>query len=182
MDIYKLKFTTALQSRIFRLLCIQAGKQLNQREIAARLGVSPTAVAKSLPALQKEGFIKFEKVKSINLTRVELNRDNGLAISLKRAENLRMIYESGIASFIEEKFPGTTIILFGSYSRGEDTINSDIDLAIIGTKEKGADLEKFEKILERKISLHLFSSLKDTSKEFRENVFNGIVLAGGIEA
>lgn len=53
---------------------------------------------------------------------------------------------------------GTTVILFGSYSRGDDTINSDIDIAIIGAKERTIKLTKYEKILERKIVINSYDS------------------------
>ena len=80
-----------------------------------------------------------------------------------------------------QSFAGSTIILFGSYSRGEDTVNSDIDIAIIGRKEKDVNLKRFEKILERKITINFYSSFKSIHTHLKENIFNGIVLAGGVE-
>ena len=71
--------------------------------------------------------------------------------------------------------------VFGSYSRGDDTLSSDIDIAIIGRKEKGISLENFEKRLERKIILNFYPSLKEVHKELKENICNGIVLSGGVE-
>lgn len=180
MDTYKLKFTR-LQNEIFRLLCIKAGKSLNQREIARVLKVSPTAVAKALPLLDKECLVRVKKSKEMNLTFIGFNRDSSKAIEFKRTENLKLIYGSGLVGCLEEKFPGCTIILFGSYSKGEDTTVSDIDIAIIGSKEKQIDLTKFDKMLERTIFLHFYSSLKGINKELRENIFNGIILVGGIE-
>jgi len=180
MDTYKLKWTQ-LQQRIFRLLCIKSGKSLNQREIARILKVSPTSIAKSLPILKKENLISIEKSKNMNLTLVELNRDNEKAMELKRVENLKIIYESQIVNFLENNFPGCTIILFGSFSRGEDIFDSDIDIAIIGIKEKEVLLEKFEKILERAINLNFYRNTREIHKHLRENIFNGIVLRGGIE-
>jgi len=177
MDMYKLKFTK-LQNEIFRLLCIKAGISLNQRGIARILNVSPTAVAKALYLLDKEKIVIVSKSKEMNLTSIQLNRDK--AVGFKRVENLKLIYESGLLGFLEEKFPGSTIILFGSYSKGEDTIKSDIDIAIIG-KEKKIDLIKFDKLLERRIFLHFYPSLKEMKKELKENILNGIILFGGIE-
>ena len=174
---YKLKFTK-LQNEIFRLLCIKAGISLNQRGIARILNVSPTAVAKALYLLDKEKIVIVSKSKEMNLTSIQLNRDK--AVGFKRVENLKLIYESGLLGFLEEKFPGSTIILFGSYSKGEDTIKSDIDIAIIG-KEKKIDLIKFDKLLERRIFLHFYPSLKEMKKELKENILNGIILFGGIE-
>ena len=180
MDMYKLKFTR-LQSEIFRLLCIKARESLNQRRLSQLLGVSPTAIAKALPLLEKEGMISKEAKKPMNLTLVELNRDSQKVMQLKRCENLRMIYESGLIEFLTDSFPGSTIILFGSYSRGEDTTSSDIDIAIIGRKEKMINLDGLEKLLERKININFYDSMKDIHKNLRENICNGIVLSGGIE-
>lgn len=180
MDIYKLKFT-GLQQEIFRLLCVKAGKTLNQREISILLKVSPTAISKSLPLLEKEDLIEVERSGTMNLTSIKLNRENNRVIGLKRVENLKILYESGLNEFLEEKFPGATIILFGSYSRGEDIYSSDLDIAIIGSKEKDILLNKFDKLLERKIFLHFYSSFKEIEKEIKENIFSGIVLSGGIE-
>ena len=79
MDKYKLKFTR-FQNTIFRLLCIHAGESLNQREIAKLLGFSPTAVAKALPLLEKEGLVCVERSKTMNLTFIKLNRDSQKAL------------------------------------------------------------------------------------------------------
>ena len=84
---------------------------------------------------------------------MELNRSMDLATDFKRTENLKMIYESELKDYLSNIFPGALIILFGSYAYGEDTVDSDIDIAIIGYKEKKIDLAEFEKILKRKIRL-----------------------------
>ena len=180
MDTYKVKFTI-LQMEIFRLLCVKAGAKLNQRQIAKLLNVSPTAIANSIPKLENEGLILKEKQKNMNLILLMLNRSNKKAMQLKRIENLKLIYESGLNEFLEEGLPGATIILFGSYSRGDDTASSDIDIAVIGRKEKEIRLENFEKNLERKIILNFYPSLKDIHKELKENLCNGIVLSGGVK-
>lgn len=174
---YKLKFTK-LQNGIFRLLCIKAGMSLNQRGIARILQVSPTAVAKSLPGLN--ALIKTEKSRTMNLTSIELNRDNPKAIAFKRIENLKQIYESGLIEFLEEKFPSCTIILFGSYSLGEDTTNSDIDIAVIGSKIKKIQLTKFDKLLERIIILHFYDNLK-INENLKQNIINGVTFHGTVE-
>ncbi len=187
MDMYKLKWTR-LQTEIFRFLCIRAGQVLNLREIARSLKVSPTAVSNSLKELKKEGLIKVRKSETINLLSIEFNRDNYRAVQLKRVENIKMIYESSMADFIYNEFPGCTIILFGSYSLGEDIWfgeiderSSDIDIAVIGTKGKEVDLTKYNKLLERVVSIHFYTSWKGIHKHLRENILRGIILSGGIE-
>jgi predicted nucleotidyltransferase len=181
---YKLKWTR-LQAEIFRFLCIRAGEQLNQRAIAKALHVSPTSIAKALVPLEKSDLIKVNKNSQMNLNLIEFNRDNNNAIDMKRIENLKMIYESGLIRFLKDNLPGSSIILFGSYSKGEDVSNpinkSDIDIAIVGRKPQEIDLTTFDKILEREIILNFYPSFKEINKHLKDNILNGIVLSGSVD-
>src|SRR3989344_237088 len=172
MDTYKLNFTI-LELEIFSLLSLKAGEKLSQRDIAKELKVSPTAVANSVKKLIGKNLIKLERTKTINF--ISFNRDNPKAIELKRVENLKQIYLSEIHDFLEEKLAGATIILFGSYSKGEDTNTSDIDIAVIGRKDKVMDLKVFEKRLNRKININFYDSWKNIHKYLKNNILNGIV-------
>lgn len=176
---YKLKLTR-LQHEILELLFVKAGKAMNQRGIARMLGVSAPAVMKAVPGLSKKGFVKAVKDESGRWA-VELNRDDYKVMHLKRADNLKQIYTSGLADFLEKEFAGSAIVLFGSYSRGEDTISSDIDIAVIGRKEKRADTSTYSKVLEREIRINFYDSVKGIHKNLKENIFNGIVIGGSIE-
>jgi predicted nucleotidyltransferase/biotin operon repressor len=187
MDMYKLKWTH-LQSEIFRLLCVKAGQTLNLRSIARLLEVSPTAVSKSIKNLEKCGLVVIEKSETINQLSIKFNRDNPKAINLKRVENLKALYASGLVDNLSETLPGCTIILFGSYSFGEDVwINteqghkSDIDIAVIGTKDREIDLIKFEKLLERHIIINFYTSFKNIHENLRNNILSGILLNGRVE-
>ncbi len=180
MDTKKEKFTS-LQNRLFTLLCKRAGAILNQREIAGILKVSPTAVGKTIPTLAKEGLVFLRKEKVMNLNRVQLNRDSKRVLRLKRVENLNCLYESNLVDFLHDHFPGATIILFGSYAFGDDTTASDIDIAVVGSKEKELDLKTFEKNLERTININYYSSFKSIDVHLRNSLLNGIVLEGFIE-
>jgi predicted nucleotidyltransferase len=178
MDIYKLKFTK-LENEIFTLFCLRTGEKLSQREIAKILGVSPTAVANSLKKLLSNELVVFEKTKTINF--ISLNINNKKVIELKRAENLKNIYLSGLSDYFEESLAGSTIILFGSYSKGEDTNNSDIDVAVIERKPKNLSLEEYEKILKRKININFYDSWKDIHRNLKNNILNGIILHGSVD-
>ena len=177
MDIYKLR-STILQQEILRFLFVRSGANFTERALAKQLAVSPTAVSNSLPQLKKEGLINVTK-ESGRLS-IGLNKENPRVFFLKRVENLRAIYESGFSEYLSEKFSGSVIILFGSYSFGEDTADSDIDIAVIGVKRKDVDAEKFERFLERRVSLNFYNNLHGINKSLRENILNGIVLSGGI--
>ncbi len=181
---YKLKLTR-LQEEILRLLFIKAGTSLNARRIALLLYVSQPAVSKALPLLEKEELITVSKDKDSKRLSIELKRDNHEVIWLKRADNLKQIYESGLSQWLYDNLPSATVILFGSYALGEDTLDSDIDLAIIG-KEKALNLDEFEKILERKININYYKGLKEKdtfllNKFLLNNILNGITLKGTVE-
>ena len=178
MDIYKLKWTV-LEQEIFSLLCLKAGERLSQREVAGILDVSPTAVSNSMKKLKDSNLIKIEKTKTINF--VSFNRDEQKAIELKRAENLRNLYLSGLSDYLEKELAGATVILFGSYSKGEDTNSSDIDIAVIERKDKMLELEKYEKILNRRINTNFYDSWKKIHENLKNNILNGILLHGGVE-
>ncbi len=178
MDIYKFKLTT-LEQEIFSLLCIRAGEKLSQRETAKILKVSPTAVSNSTKKLKNSNLIKVEKTKTINF--ISFNRDEQRAIELKRVENLKNLYISELSDYLEKEVAAATVILFGSYSKGEDTNTSDIDIAVVERKDKMLELEKFEKILNRKINVNFYDSWKKIHKNLRNNILNGIILHGGVE-
>ena len=180
VNIYKLKLTI-LQQGILRLFFIKAGTSLNARAISRFLEVSQPAVSKALPGLEKQEIITIKKDKESKRLSIELNINNRSVVWLKRADNLKQIYDSGLVQFLYDNFPGSTAILFGSYAFGEDTITSDIDLVVIGSKPKELDLSKFEKMLERAIIINYYSSFKDINKHLLNNILNGITLKGAVE-
>jgi DNA-binding MarR family transcriptional regulator len=156
---YKLKFTL-LQQEILRFLSIKSGLSFNARRLSQHLNVSQTAIAKSLPLLEKENFIKIEKDRESARLAIELNRDSPKVIQFKRAENLKLIYESGLIDFLKQKFSESEIILSGLYSKGEDIYSSIIYLIIIGPK-KNLNLNDFDKILDRRINLVFYNSINE---------------------
>jgi predicted nucleotidyltransferase len=187
VNIYKPQFSL-LQQEILRYLIVRAGKSFNARGLARSLIRTQAGIIKAVPELEKQGLIKTKKDKDSGRWSIGLNRDRQETFEFKRTENLKMIYESGLAKFLEDSFPGTTIILFGSYSRGDDVWaeedeghRSDIDIAVIGTKGKEIDLEKFDNLLEREVIINFYPSFKDIHKNLRDNILNGILLFGSVD-
>ena len=130
---------TILQLEIMGFLNKNPTTVFTARALALQLKVSPTAIAKSLGTLEKEEMITVNKDKLTKRLAIKWKRSRK-TIQLKRVENLREIYESGLADFLMESLPGATIVLFGSYSYGEDTETSDINITIISTKKKNTSL------------------------------------------
>lgn len=150
-------------------------KWIHLREIARKCKISPNSVRKYVVELKKKGII--EQKKEANMILIRANIESEAYKREKRIYNLRNIYSSGVVDFLYKYYNPKAIVLFGSYSRGEDILRSDIDIGIITNNEKRPDLSTFEKKLSRKIELSLFTR-KEVSKEFFNNIINGIVLKG----
>jgi predicted nucleotidyltransferase len=151
------------------------------RALAGALKRPASGVIKSARSLEKQGLVSISKDFTLS---IKLNRENKETFILKRINNLGSLYECGIISFLSDVLPGAAILVFGSYARGEDTEDSDIDLAIIGYKEKEISREKlagYEKSLHRPVQLHFFESLGGINKNLKENIIYGVILEGAIK-
>jgi len=174
-----LKRFTKTEEKIIEFLFANPTTSFRGRALASKLKKPASGVIKSARNLEKQGLVKISKDFTLS---IKLNRENKETFVLKRIYNLKSLYESGLVSFLSSALPGSAVIVFGSYAYGEDTEDSDIDIAIIGYKEK--ELEKmpvYEKILHRKLQLHFFKSTENIHKNLRQNVINGIVLEGAIK-
>jgi DNA-binding MarR family transcriptional regulator len=179
IEISKLKFTI-LQQEILKFLAIKLGISFTERGLAKSLGVSPTAISKALERLEKEHLVKIEKDPETKRLSIVSNTDNPEIFFLKRIENFRRIYASGLFPFLSENFLNATIILFGDYAFGKDALDSEIDIAIIGAKKKQINLKRFEEILGKLIKISFYENLKKIDKSSLNNILTGIVLKGGI--
>ena len=110
---------------------------------------------------------------------IKAKLDNPKFKNLKRAYNIKKLYDSGLLEYFKEHLPLKTIVLFGSYSRGDDTEKSDIDIAVDGD-EKKLNLELYEKKLNRPINVE-FINIKKITKELKNSLINGIVLSGYLD-
>ena len=87
-----------------------------------------------------------------------------------------------VLACINRGLPINEAILFGSYAKGEDLENSDIDLYIETPSKKGVHLEKFEKLLQRKIQIFCHKNINGiTNLHLANNVLNGIILNNYLE-
>ena len=154
----------------------QPSAKFHLRELSRILGLSMPTIISTTDTLSQEGLIN--KIKGKVLTQVAANRENAIFTQSKRVDNLERIYGSGILEYLSALYNRPKlIILFGSYSRGEDIEESDIDIAIVTTRRPHLDLSKYEKKLKRKISIHELA-LENLSGDFKANLANGIVLEG----
>ncbi|MBS1267302.1 MAG: hypothetical protein MAG795_01274 [Candidatus Woesearchaeota archaeon] len=164
-------------NKLEELIYLYPEKWIHIRRLATILKVSPNSIRNWAKELLKQELIV--RREHANLIEFRGNLENKDFIRKKQVYNLGNIYNSGIVDFLSDYFSGATIILFGSYSRGEDYSESDIDIAVITSSNQRPELSKYEKKLKRRVELSLFTK-KDVSKEFMNNLINGIVLNGVI--
>ena len=167
---------TNTKERVLELLFKYPIKSFHMREISKILKISPPAVSKAVKQLEKESLVNTNKK---FLYEIRANLENPDFKILKRVYNFKSVYSSKLFEYLKQNFLLNAIILFGSYSRGEDTENSDIDIAIQG-RQKKLNFEFYEKILNRRINIE-FIDLKKISNEFKNSLLNGIILSGYLE-
>ncbi len=161
------------EDKIKQLLFDYPTRRFHVREISRLIESSAPAVSKALKILENEEFVSIKKG---FLHEILANRTEKFIVE-KKLSNLKKIQDSGLWDYLKKEIPLTTIVLFGSYARGEDTEKSDIDIAVLG-KEQTLNLKKYSEKLNRPINLE-FINLRKISKELRNNILNGTVLAGG---
>jgi len=148
------------------------------RELAREAKVSPNSVINAVRGLEKEGLVR-KNIKK-HIAEISANLDSPFFIARKRVHNLSNIYESGIIDFLVKIYHPKAIVLFGSYSRGDDVGKSDIDIALITEKKETANVGIFEKKLGRKIHLMLLQ-YERIPDELYVNLINGIVIYGYLD-
>ncbi len=160
-------------------------KEFSLSDLAREAGVAKANIGYILNEFQKIGLITIEKLTKI--WRIKANQTNLLFIRNKIVYNLGFIYGSDLVDFLIEHFKNPkSITLFGSFRKGEDISNSDIDIAIESNEVKEyqitglRELTEFEKIIERKIQIHIFNRNSIDNNLFN-NIANGIVLWGFLE-
>ena len=160
-------------------------KEFSLSDLAREAGVAKANIGAILEEFQKKDLIIIEKLSKI--WRIKSNKTSWIYITNKIVNNLGMVYRSKLVEFLIDYFKNPkAIVLFGSFRKGEDLSNSDIDIAVESDELKDykiiglRELSELEKTIGRKIQIHLFNKEKIDINLFN-NIANGIVLWGFLE-
>jgi predicted nucleotidyltransferase len=165
---------------VLRLFFNGPGTVLHIREVARRTGLTPRGAQNILESLKNNGLLNNRSNDIVNNYWGDYN--NEIFIGLKRSLNLYSLYSTGLISMLEDFYrTPKCIVLFGSYAKGEDTEQSDIDIAVITNMKDMPDVSKFDELLDRKISIQLITNIKKESPGFMNSMVNGIVLYGYLD-
>lgn len=168
-----------LARELFRFFCRYPTSEFAYRELERKTGLAIGTVSHYIQELKRAGLVKTRRAANAILASAAM--ENALFVQLKRAYNVEVLYSTGLVDFLLDKLRPDALVLFGSYSRGEDDEESDIDIAVIHGRKAVLDLTPHEKKLARKIALTHIKAAKEAPKDFRNTMANGVVLAGSIE-
>ena len=169
-----------IKEKIKEYFFINPSAKLRVREIERELKLSLPSVIRYVNELEKEKILKKYNLGSVVF--YSADRSSKIFLLGKKLFNLKQIYNSGLIEFLAKELSNPSIIVFGSYSKGEDIENSDIDLYVETPSRKEIKFEKFEKILKRKIQIFSYSSIhKINNFHLANNILNGILLNGFVE-
>lgn len=154
-------------------------------ELSKELGISKKTASIVVTNLAKENFLIVEQIGKS--WRIYCNTQHPYNQIYKIGHNLSLVYSSGIIGEVYKLIGNPkTIILFGSYRKGDDIGISDLDIAVevIGNEDlKIMNLGILPQLGFRKnvpVNLHVFSRNRIDSNLFA-NIANGIVLEGFLE-
>lgn len=160
-------------------------KEFGLNKLSQGIKSSKTNTKKVVEDLVSEGFLKMEKLG--NLLRISCNKDHPYHLTRRVPRNLTRVYESGLIDFILKEYQGArAIVLFGSYRKGDDGEESDIDIAveILDNKEprviENGIIKEFGYRKNVKVNVLLFARNKIDLNLFT-NIANGVVLWGLLE-
>ena len=171
--------------KILNLFLTGSYSKFNVREVARLTKLSPSTASKYLNRLVEKDILK--KVAERNYILYSADTESEQFRDLKIYHNIKRIRLSGVIDFIEKEFNyPEAILLFGSFAKGENRKESDVDLFILSESEQRLELEPFEKKLEAKIQILLYTrrdveKMKKSNKELLNNIINGITLSGFFE-
>lgn len=152
------------------------------REAARLLNMSPMTLKRSLELLLKSKLIRKEKTK--NQILYSANTQNLAFRHLKISRSLSWLEDKNLIEFLKRRIHGiSSIVLYGSYAKGEDDKKSDIDVMVISPAKKDL-LPELDKLLGKEVNLSVFSpaewsrQAKSNKAFYLDVITEGIVLYG----
>ena len=170
------------QFKVLRLFLNHPYTSYYLRESARILDMDPMTVKRSLNLLIEDMILIRKEEK--NRILYQLNLENPSARYLKISYNLSWLHEKRIVEFILNKMKTvTSIILFGSFAKGENDEDSDVDILTISLSDSKPTTE-LAKILGRDVNLLNFTpaewskQAKNNKGLYQDVLIDGIALHG----
>jgi len=168
-----------IKQKIKEYFFIKPREKLRVREIERALKLPLPSVIRYCKELLEEDILKI--IKTGNVVFYTGSRSENYLLE-KKLYNIKKLYTSGLVEYLKTSLNNPVLVVFGSYCKGEDVEDSDIDLYIESFSNNKIKVEKFEKKLGRKIQIFKHKNIKDIkNKHLANNIVNGVVLNNYIE-
>lgn len=159
---------------ILKIFFEEPEREFHLREIARIFKKNPVTIKKLLEEFVKEKVLLLRKERRFHI--YSSNTVDETYKGLKRNYNKDKLADSRLIEYLKENLNLPAIILFGSFERGEDNKNSDVDICIITETKKEVDISKYERIIKKKIQLHVFDNKEFKNLRLKNNaLFNNII-------
>jgi len=169
-----------IKKQIKEYFLLNPTKRLRVRQIERELNVPFPSVVRYTKELEKEKILRKQIIGDVHFYLAD--RASEIFLLEKKLFNIYSLFISGLINFLVKEFNNPNLIVFGSYSKGEDIESSDIDIYLETLNKEIKDIKIFEKKLQRKIQIFKHKTIKEIkNKELANNIINGIVLNGFIE-
>jgi predicted nucleotidyltransferase len=169
-----------IKNKIAEFFFLNPTTKLRVRQIERKVKVPLPSVIRYTKELEKEGILKSSLIANIKV--YSADRNSKTFLLEKKIFNVRELFYSGLIDFLVKELSNPPVMVFGSYSKGEDIERSDIDLFIETPSKKKINLKRFEEKLRRRIQLFINKNICGIkNKELANNMINGIILNGYLE-
>lgn len=170
----------SIKEQLREYFFIHPTQKLRVRQIEREVKITLPSAIRYARELEKEGILQTTTIGEMML--YSANRTSSEFLLQKKLFNIYQLHHSGLVEYFKQQYAAPTVILFGSYCKGEDIENSDIDIYIETPSKKNIDVVKYHKTLHRNIQIFKYRSIKDIeNKELANNIINGVKLLGFIE-
>jgi len=170
------------QLNVLRLFLENPHNNYYLRESARLLKMDPMTVKRALDILVADGILLRTKEKNQILYKAHI--ENPAFRYMKIAYNLSWFQKKGVVEFLNHHISTiTSILLFGSYAKGENDSDSDVDIIVISLS-KNKPTAELARLLKRDVNLISFtpsqwSQQSKTNRAFYlDIILDGIVLYG----
>jgi hypothetical protein len=159
---------------LLETLCIFPTREFTVSGLSRETDLSKGFISNKISKFEEENLINIEM--RGNQKVISFNRGNKTALKVKQLINLDSLYSSEVIDDLVELYSyPEAIVLFGSFSKGEDTEDSDIDIAVITSETH--DYE--EMVMNRPVSVTEFRD--EIPGNMLETLANGVTIYGHLE-
>lgn len=149
-------FRSKPQVLILKLLFLSSAREFHMNDIARRIGIAPSTVAKEMPQLQKIGLV-LRRAQG-PLVFYKINNKSIIFDEMKRIFLKFEMLDEALAKGLANKDIKYALI-YGSFARGDESETSDIDLLVIGDISEDSmikSVSKTERVFGREINFVLW--------------------------